>query len=120
MLSKRNAELQCVLRRCANGDHKRQSDRQIEMGAVFGQIGRNQTGDHPASRQRKADRSERSADPLPAFRNRLIGQAHTRKTGCAVGDLRLHIIDQRLNPDKGDRCDMGAHRRTPAIHRMDR
>jgi hypothetical protein len=48
--AKGQAVLQRILRNRADGGHQSQDDRQIEMGAVFGQIGRRQMGDHPAGR----------------------------------------------------------------------
>ena len=96
-------------------------DRQVEMRALLGPVGRGEIDDQPLLGKRQAEGGEGAADPLPAFRDRLVRQpddGEGRQAGIPgrTGELDLDRHAARLRPVEGDRGGSGGHGlRPPAL-----
>ena len=92
-------------RQHAHDDQHAERDRQIEVAAFLGQIGRGEIDDDPARRQGEAHGTECRADPLAALGHRLVRQADDGEARQAAGDLHLDVDLGDVQPKQRD----GAH-----------
>lgn len=97
----------------AHRTQQRERDRQIVMRSFLGQIGRRQIRDDALGRQRQADRAQRAAHALAAFRHRLVGEPDHDEGRQAGRDLDLHLDRARLQPKKGNRRNQRDQKRFP-------
>ena len=93
----------------ADRSQQPECDRQIVMRAFLGKIGRGQVDGDDLGRQRKADRGERGADTLAAFRHRLVRQADNGELRHARRELNLHLDRARLETEIGNGGDGRDH-----------
>ncbi len=108
-LAQRDEPGDLLARQHAHGDQQRHGDRQVEMAALLGDVGRRQVDGDAPGRQRQAERVEGGADPLAAFADRLVGQADHGEGDQAAGHLRLHLDGQNLDALEGDSGDASDH-----------
>ncbi len=98
-----------VLGQYPHGGQQPEGDGQVEMTALLEEVGGRQVDGDPLGRQGEADGRDGGANPLPAFRHRLVGQADHRKGRHAGADLHLHVHVQHVDSGKCDRIDPGDH-----------
>ena len=65
----------------------------------LGKVGGREVGDDPLGRQRQAERRDRAAHPLAAFRDRLVGEADDVEGGKPGDELYLYLDRARLEPE---------------------
>ncbi len=73
-LAERQVALHRIRRHGAHADQQAERDRQVEMAALLGEIGRREVDRDALGRQAEAHRAERAPDPLARFGDRLVGQ----------------------------------------------
>jgi len=61
------------------------------MRSLLRKVGRREVDGDPLSRKRQPDRGERGADPLTAFRDRLVRQADNDEGGKSGAKLHLNL-----------------------------
>ena len=95
----------------ADRGEQAERDRQVEMRAFLGQVGRRQIDGDPLGRKRQPDRGQRRADPLAALGDRLVGQADDDEGRQPGGELHLDFDGASLEPEIGDGGDGRGHQR---------
>ena len=68
-----------------------QRERQVEMAALFRQVGGPQIDQHPSRRQRQPDRRERRSYAVFRLDHGFVGEADQHQRRRAGGDLDLHL-----------------------------
>src|SRR5690625_823723 len=96
-------------RQNTHGCEQTDGDRQIEVAALLGQVGRGKVHDDALLGQRQTERGQGGADSFPALGDRLVRQANDQKVGKATVKAYLHIDLDHLDALKG-------HRRNPRDH----
>ena len=86
----------------AHRHHHGERNRQVEMAAFLGKIGRRQVDGDVLERQAKADGMQGVAHPLAAFGDRLVGQADHGEHVPAAADAHLHLDRLGLDPYESD------------------
>ena len=102
-------------------DHHGEHDRQVELAAFLWQVGGREVHRHVAVGHAEADRVQRVARALAAFRDRPVGQADDHERGLSRRDADLHLDWARLDADERERGDLAVHAPSgpwaaPAMH----
>ena len=105
----RDGALHLILRDDLQRGHERQRDRQVEMAALFRQIGGRQVDRDALGRQRDRQRVHRRTHPLFRLAHRLVGQSHQVKCRHPRRQRALHFDQPRLDPFE-------CHRKGPRDH----
>ena len=84
-------------------------DRQVELAAFLGQVGRRQVHRDVLVGHAEADGVQRVAHALAAFRHRLIRQAHDDECLLPGRDAHLHLDGSRLDADERQGGDLTVH-----------
>ena len=73
--------------------------RQVESTPLFGQLRRRQVDRHLAPRELKAAVVDGDLHPLAGFLQRPVAEPHDMKPGQAIGDIRLHLDPDAVEPE---------------------
>ena len=114
-LPHRRPARQHVRRDHPHGGQQGQGDRQVEMTALLGQVGRGHVDDDPLGRKRQADPGKGPPHPLAALRHRLVGQADDGEGRLVARRqlMDLHIHPPGIHPLESHRHHAGEHVRLP-------
>ena len=82
----------------ADRRHQPQSDRQVVMAALLGQVGRGEIDGDALGRQGEAGGDQRGAHPLLGLGHRLVGQPDQIERRQAGAHLHLHVDRAGLHP----------------------
>jgi hypothetical protein len=90
-------------------DHHGEQDRQVELAALLGQVGRRQVHGDVLEGHAEPDSVQGVADALAAFRDGLVGQPDDHECLLAGRDAHLHLDRTGLDADERERGNMPVH-----------
>ena len=96
-------------RQLARGGQNRQSDRDVEAGALLPEPGRRKVDGQAATRPFELGRGDPATDAMLGFLTRTVRQADDRERGRPALEVRFDLDPARIETDEGVRDGAAEH-----------